>query len=280
MKKIILIILFSVYANAQDLWWFYDNDYQPETLAFQMRIINNGGTISAPTLKAVDDFVKDVATIRTKLLRVNLICGDGLTATQIPLFFNTNMSSTAEGKTKDSLISFVGADYSEANGLRCATTPKHIQTGLNPSTTATLGLNDVHIGIYIANNVAITQPVMGNANTLIYARYTDNKTYYRVNVSGDVTSSASTDSRGFWVISRLLNTTSIAYRNATQLTSNASNSVAEANTQFIVGGSLVSNGSNTLLRGYTIGTGLTPAEITLLNTAIEKFNDALGRGVQ
>lgn len=280
MKKIFLLFVLLCYliypqSFTKKVYYYFNSDMERETIAWQSRVVNNGGSVSFGTLLAVNDFVKDVASIRSKLVRVNLFCGDQLAAAQIPLFFNASGSIIPDGKTKDSLINVVAGDYTEATGLQFGAT-KVLHTGLIPNANSTIGQNDVHCSVVVANNA---QASLGDIYTgtalLLYSRYTDNKMYYRVNASTDDGAVASTNSIGFWLISRLNGTNEYAYKNGSEVHAGVKASVSESSTQFIL-----ATGMNRLFRGYTIGAGLTAGEVSLLNTAIEKFNDALSRGVQ
>lgn len=280
MKTLILFIFLSLQVFAQsELLTLFADGYLPETESFKSRVTINGGTISAATLKAVDEFVKDVSTIRTKLLRVNLICGNDTAAMKTPLFYNTNGSATPVGYASDYLVGIVPADYTQAAGLQCSTAPKLMVTGVAPNATDYIGTNDVHASIYIGSNQQTAASILGGGNTLLYPRYTNNTTLYRLNTGSSVNAGASTNSIGYWVLSRNASDSSSIFKNGTLIVKSASASATEPN-RFIIGGSDASTGGAVLVRGYTVGLYLTSSQQALLNTAIEKFNDALGRGVQ
>ena len=66
-----------------------------EAIDWHNRVVSNGGSVSPTTLKAVSDFCKsiDSAGIRDRFSRLNLFCGENLSAALVPLYRNFNTSS-------------------------------------------------------------------------------------------------------------------------------------------------------------------------------------------
>ena len=278
--KLILIILFPFLMFAQDMFLLYGDDgvgYDAETTAWETRVIANSGTVSDATLAAVDNFVLAITDIRSKLVRVNLICGDNLSSMFVPLFYNSDGSGTPVGEALDSSRKsqdYVGGDYSESTGLTGAAS-KWLQTGLTPDATAELGLNDTHFSIALGNDITTsTQYVIGTgSNFTLYPHYTGDVFYFRVNASANG-SDVSLSSVGFWLASRLVVGTEFLYKNGVEVDEHTRNSHSESSTEILLINSIAYE-----LVGYTIGKGLTPSEQLVLHNALETFNDALSRGV-
>ena len=111
----------------------------PEAADWRSRVITNGGTVSASTLKAVDTFCKAISSagLRDRFFRLNLFAGTGLSAALVPLYRGQSRTGTQFGNTTDTNNGpFVSGDYSEtgASGGLTATsnTTKYLSTGLIP----------------------------------------------------------------------------------------------------------------------------------------------------
>lgn len=120
----------------------------PEAKVWQNAVIANSGSVSASTVKAVSDFCKsiDAAGIRSKIWRLNLLCGSGLNAALVPLYRGPSRTGTQYGNTTDTNNGpFVSGDYAEtgaSGGLKSNGTSKHLDTGFEQSNIA---LSDIHL---------------------------------------------------------------------------------------------------------------------------------------
>lgn len=126
--------------------------YHPEALAWQDAVVANGGSVgtSLPAVSAFCDAI-DAAGIRSKFLRLSLVCGGNLTAARVPLYRGPSPSGTQYGNAIDTNIGpFVSGDYSEATGLQGNGNSKALNTGLTIGTLATFGAeyNNCHISVY------------------------------------------------------------------------------------------------------------------------------------
>ena len=123
-------------------------DYQTETSAWITRTEAAGGTISTATKNAVDAFVVSCkgAGIWTKFKRLNLFCGNNLTACLSPLVntYGGNMDTNYNS-------SFVSGDYAESTGLHGGS-GKSLTTGFIPNTT--LAYNYWHMASYMVSPTA------------------------------------------------------------------------------------------------------------------------------
>jgi hypothetical protein len=121
----------------------------PEAQVWRNAVIANGGTVSGSTLNAVSRFCRsiDAAGIRDKFYRLNLFCGDGLTAALVPLYRAESRTATARGNTTDTNNGpFVSADYNNtgsSSGLQGNGTSKFLDTGVNMNT---LNSDNLHLG--------------------------------------------------------------------------------------------------------------------------------------
>ena len=118
----------------------------PEAASWAARVVANGGTVGA-SLSAVSNFCKaiDSAGLRSKLLRVNLMCGGNLNAVLVPLYRATSFGGSPLGEAIDLNTNFIDAHYAENSGLVGNASNRRLNTGLNRST---LG-GTVHAGCFV-----------------------------------------------------------------------------------------------------------------------------------
>lgn len=137
--------------------------YGLDAMDWRSRVTAAGGTVSASTMKAVDDFCKSIAAagIRDRFYRLNLFCGD-FTSAFVPLFRGQSRTGEQFGSTTDTNNNFVSGDYSlsgSAAGLQGNGTTKHIATGLAQTFA---GSNDIHISMgFVPNTAAGYQCAIG-----------------------------------------------------------------------------------------------------------------------
>jgi len=128
--------------------------YHQEALAWRTAALANGGTgITASTMQAVSDFCDaiDAAGIRSKFLRLSLVCGGNLAAARTPLYRGASASGTQYGQAIDLNVGpFTSGDYSESTGLQGNGSSKAFDTGLTIGTLGTFGLtpSSVHLSVY------------------------------------------------------------------------------------------------------------------------------------
>jgi hypothetical protein len=121
------------------------------------RVLSNGGRVSKDTLKAVSDFCYriDAAGIREKFSRLNLICGDNLTAARVPLYRGLSFTGSQYGNSIDTNTNFVDGDYTERGGNGGLNAggggTKYLDTGVMPNNTnGFTGINN-HMSAYMMN---------------------------------------------------------------------------------------------------------------------------------
>ena len=256
---------------------------------WQTRVIANGGTVSAGTLTAVDTFVKAAKTngYWTKLVRINLFCGDQLAACLVPL-------KTGPGNAVDTNYNakFLAADYTEATGLKGNAVDKALKTGIVPNTHLTV--NNTHFGVYnrSASNTSAavgigTSNSAGSYMRLFPPENTGNllTDHYDTNVgAGRLSATGNNPPIGFVMGSRVAINDHRLYRRGAQVAFGSGNtggiSIAADFAVFAENTpSVPTSYTASLLAGYSIGAGLTPTEAGLYNTDMQAFQTALGRAV-
>ena len=127
--------------------------FHHEALAWRTAVQNNGGSVRATTLRAVSNFCTAIndAGIRSKFLRLNLVCGNDLAAARTPLYRGASASGTQYGSTADTNIGpFTSADFSDATGITGNGISKAFDTTLTIGTLQTAGLDqdNCHASVY------------------------------------------------------------------------------------------------------------------------------------
>lgn len=129
------------------------------------RVYANGGTVSATTASAVNQFCVDIenAGIRDRFYRLNLFCGNSdasLAAVRTPLFRGPSLTGTQYGNTIDTNNNFVTGDYAENSGLKGNGSTKSLLTGVLPSDIGT----GRHIGLSVSSDSAAGGIAIGSDN--------------------------------------------------------------------------------------------------------------------
>lgn len=256
-----------------------------DALAWASAVTAGGGTYSAGTLAAVSTFTAraKAAGYWSKLNRINLFCGNQLAAALVPL-------KVGGGAATDTAVAFVSGDYSESTGLTGDGTTKYLRTGLIPSVSLTL--NDTHLSVYnrgvtAGGGVHIGTRAGGVTFHELLAPFTTGSMIARQydDVNGRLASAVLTGPFGLMTASRTSSTSHVAYQRATSVTSAATTGGALLATEIYVfqcnnaGAPTVGAYVANPLGGYSIGAGLTQADVTAYNTHIQDFQAALGRSV-
>lgn len=247
-----------------------------DALDWASRVSAVGGSVSNSTRKAVSAFAKQCKTagIWDKIIRVNLFCGDSLTACLVPL-------KVGGGNATDTNVNYVAGDYTEATGLTGNGSSKYLRTGLIPS--ASLTLNSLHAALYNRSGLGSRGDMSaGPSDFYMNATFTDGKIYAVFGSS--IVSAVLTPPYGLLLMTRTAANALAIYQNGVSVGSNASAGGALASTEYYVSafnaGGTPSSFSTAALAGYSMGAGLTAGEVSIYNTIMEQFQDSLGRGVQ
>jgi hypothetical protein len=248
---------------------------------WQAAVIANGGTVSAGTLAAVTAFTASAKASGywTKLLRLNLFCGDQLAAALVPL-------KVGGGNATDTNVNFVGGDYAEATGLTGGAT-KYLRTGIIPSTMLTT--NSTHLSVYnragsASGGGCAVGATSGGGILILYAPTASGLAEsYQYGTGAGLVSVAVTAPYGLITGSRTAVDAHALYKGATSIGSNATALNALPIVELYVMGrnanGVLSEPTQHAIAGYSIGAGLTAGEVAAYAGHMETFQDALGRGV-
>ena len=272
----------------------------PEALAWQTRVIANGGTVSASTLAAVSNFCNAIQTagIRDRFYRLNLFAGTGLSAALVPLYRGQSLGGTQFGGATDTNSNFVSGDYVETGstgGLTGNGSTKYLSTGFVPNS---LSLGNTHLSAYANGANSNTSfacalgsfAAQGAGELALYFNQSGLSTaaYFATdNGSGFVASSVNNPTGHLLGSSNATNDRRF-FRNGTQSgstsTTNSSIALPSASDRDIFifrrssGGSAPSY-TNARLASYSIGASMNASQASAFYTAMQAFQAALSRSV-
>lgn len=257
-----------------------------DAAAWASAVTANSGTYSGSTLAAVNTKIKALkaANLWAKKACTGFLCGDQLAAALIQYKLGVWAPATN--------VNFVGGDYTEATGLTGNGSTKYLNIGLVPSVSLTA--NDTHMMIYNRSGSlpAVSVVHMGAGvspdffELIAPATSTGNIVSRQYNdVAGRLDSSASTAPVGMVVASRTATGSHVIYKNGSPFASNATNggTLSNVNTAMFVfgtsrGGTLVAPAAD-VLSAYSVGSGLSAADVANEYTIEQAFQAALGRSV-
>jgi hypothetical protein len=240
----------------------------------------NGGTVSAGTRAAAVTFIAAIkaAGIRSKILRLNLYAGNNLAACLTPIIKDAGYPFFERS------VGFVAGDYTEATGLTGnISSTKFLDPGIVPLTN--LLANDYHLGFYNrsasaqaghpcgCHNVGgteITRVLCNYSGTAYFAAWgTDRTAADAVGIGLYIGVRDATETRLYRAGTSLVsNVTLVGVRPAFPIYFHALNQFGTA-----------ANSTDRTLAGYTIGKGLTGAEVTAFTAAWQAFQTSLARQV-
>lgn len=260
----------------------------PEAADWAARVTAAGATYSGTTLTAVSKFCRsiDAAGIRSKFLRVNLFCGNSITAALIPLYRSSAYGGAVVGNASDTNNNFVSADYvetgSDTGGLKGNGTNKDLETGINP-VALSFSLSDHHISVYVKGTEAAgtSRYMLSNNNSGIGGSglgWLSSGSAERFHGPA-ATLSPSGTSQGF-IVGNVSGSTYDYFRASTSVASATGSGGSYANNQYRV---FSANGLlyslQRYIRAYSIGLGLSGDQINAYYNAMQAFQTALGRQV-
>ena len=264
----------------------------PEANAWRTAVVANGGSVSASTMRAVSKFCADIdaAGIRDRFYRLNLFAGTGLNACLVPLYRGQSRTGTQYGNATDTNNGpFVSGDYSESSGLTGNGTNQYLNTGFNVDQLP--GAADCHLSSYIrgTQDIAATRTLVGtmfNGFSDIYRLIltTSGAGTYRLYGELGKAVAVSNTSRpnangGLMLISRTSTTSLRLYDDGAFLTQNTG-STAELTSAvpiFVFARNGPAEYYNGTMAGYSIGGGMSNAEVTSFYNVMNTFQTALGR---
>jgi len=278
----------------------------PEAAAWRTAVVANGGTVSGSTLLAVSKFCADIDkyALRTRFARLNLICGDSLSAALVPLYRGPSPTGTQYGNAADGYNAFVGlgTDYAEtgsSGGLTGNGSSKYLDTTVSPD-----GINartNAHVSVYhsqpsggnqtrvwiggrdtvTASNVYLSNGIF--STSAVYGQWLGNATA-NFNTGGSQTGAAA----GHRLLSRTATNVLVNYYNAVSQTTGSTDitggisGVTASRPLFV----FASNNQGTAeqwingrILAYSIGYGMTQQQVTDFYTAMQAFQTALNRNL-
>lgn len=257
----------------------------PDAVAWKAAVAANGGTVSSTTYAAVEKFCKtiDASGLRSRFYRLNLFCGDYLAAL-VPLYRSPSAAGTKFGSATDSANNFVSSDYNEtgaSGGLAGNGSNKHLGTGFPMNTLPSV--NSGHVAVYNRNRSS-SNVFRGVGGVLVagasgFGIALDNGVY---SMWGNLVRTVDS-ANGLLVSTRTSSTLNAVFSAGSQIGSNtnaATPSASAVEATFFcerVDASTVRYFDSGRYQSYSIGTGLTAAEVTSYNAALVAFHTALSR---
>lgn len=179
-------------------------------------------------------------------------------------------------------LNFVGGWTHSSNGALPNGTNGYANTFLNPN--AILSLTSSHVSVYSRTLTVGVEVELGAFDGTSFTQLRAAANAVFGSTSSILNYTTTTDARGFWVASKRANNDREAYRNgASQTTVTTNDALAYPNLNIFLGArndsGVASVFSNKQLAFASIGSGLTDAEVSTLNTIITTFQTTLGRQV-
>ena len=273
---------------------FVSETLHHEAIGWATRVSSNGGVVSSNVIRAVSQFCADIDrnNLRDRFLRLNLFSGGNLSGALVPLYRSTAFGGTLIGNATDTNVNFVSGDFAETGstgGLKGNGTNKYLNTGLVPSTSLTLG--NTHLSAFIATApTSGTFPAMLSAQSasalfqiVSYQSSAASEAYFVENLAAGGILSAANNPTGLFLGSAVSTSDRRCYLNGSQSGTTATTSPASqlpTASMFVFANNnsgSPSVWSSARISTYSIGLGMTGAQVAAYNTALAAFRSALGR---
>lgn len=262
------------------------------------RVYFNGGTVSATTAAAVNDFCNAIAAesgLRAAILRLNLFCGNSdasLNAVRTPLYRGASLAGTQLGNTTDTNFNFVAGDYQETGsggGLKGDGSTKYLATGFNynnlTATSTHMSISGTSLETAVNDRMAMGTflNVGSGIFTLDITTGALNRGFRSSSAATTLFAHASATSESHMIGTRTADAAASVYRGGAVAASSASASSAATTNSLIPvfaatnTGNAIGQYTSARLRMYSIGNGLTAAQALAFSNAVIAFNTALGR---
>lgn len=273
----------------------------PEAQSWATRVTANGGTFTGSTLAAVSQFCRDIdaAGIRDRFYRLNLFCGENLSAALVPLYRAESSTASVRGNNTDTNTNFVSGDFNNtgsASGLSGNGSTKYLATGINGNTlTATnthlgVGLRSISDSPGYRTLIGVWNGLLTGANVRLYGvsgrRGDSSRNCLLGNFDGtQVTGRFFGDSvnNANLGVGNIVAAHPTMYRNGSASGINATGGDNYANAHDIYVFALnnantsVADHSNSRINWYSIGLTMTAAQVSSFNSALNTFNTTLSR---
>lgn len=266
------------------------------------RVYFNGGTVSLSTASAVNQFCNeiDAAGLRNKFYRLNLFCGNNLSACLVPLYRGPSLSGTQFGNTIDGNINFISSDYTEtgaSGGLIGNGTNKYLQTGISSSSWIPANSGS-HITVYkttSANSGVLVSSRLQGADSSLWQIWEfgaggngagGNVGAFVTPGTHDSLLGVTREFGGGSAPVRSFRNTAFSADNSNSSTGNTPSSTTLPFAVFARNSASSDTTSysanlytNQRLAAYSIGTHLTNNDVVAYNSIIQAFQTSLGRNV-
>jgi hypothetical protein len=240
-------------------------------------------------MNAVKAFCQTIVQqgLRDRFYRLNLFCGDGLTAALVPLYRGQSRTGTQLGGTTDTNINFVSDNYVETGatgGLTASANNRYLNTGLAPSALPSVLTG--HMSYYRSTGSqggSFTYLTMGATDAVPYRMDERSSGQFGFWGSFGSLNNAVANAGGQRIVSRNGPTSITLYSNGTSVATNATSTTPTSHSRnwfvFTSNDAGSPNASYFLgtLRSYSIGAELTAAQASSFNTAMQAFQTSLFR---
>lgn len=233
--------------------------------------------------------------VRSRIVRLNLYCGNDLASCRAPLFYES------VGGPTDYFTNFVSGDYSEGSGLTGNGSTKYVVLGPSGFSGLTFesnppfpDRNDLHYGVYNrtdGKSASLSGYVMGSSHSgvpyqsqvAMLLKYTDDYTYFRMGNLANYIQTNQATVLGFNVGVRRSNTDCSLYRNAAEVANYSPGSAQVPPYPIFVhaadADAAPSAPTARTLAGYTVGYALSTTQLANYYTLMQWFQKARGRAV-
>ena len=262
------------------------------------RVYANGGTVSSATAAAVNQFCVDLenapgGSIRDRFFRLNLFCGS-FQGAFVPLFRGPSLGGTQYGGATDTNLgspAFLVGDYNEtgvSGGLLGNGTTKYLNTAFNVDQLP--GAANCHLSSFITGTQDIASPraligTLFNGVADRYRIFLNNTTagnyllFTELGVSSQASATRANANGGLMLASRTGTTLLTLYDDAVSVGTNETSTaeVTGASPFFVFARNGPTEFYNGRMAAYSIGAGMTAAQVTAYNTAMQAFQTAMTR---
>lgn len=257
----------------------------PDAADWIRRVRAAGDDASASTLNAVSAFCDaiDAAGIRSSFARLNLFCGNSITAALVPLYTGTSLGATL-GNATDTNVNFVSGDYTESTGLKGDGTTKYLKTGVTPALLSSV--TSIHL-----SHAGRAYTLGGGTPATIIGSYDGSTTHYEIRTSSSTreTLLAGAGGNGYaatseshQVASRTATNAESVYCGGAVVSSSTTATTPATSSRDWAVFCLNLQGTYSRFNGatlwcYSIGGGLTAEQVRQFSLAVIQFNKALVR---
>lgn len=234
--------------------------------------LDKGGVATGFLLNALNQFMLDIALIRSKILRFNPLWGETFASCFIPLIVNDNGSNIPLGLALDANYSILSSQWKNIGSggafSLSVNSINYLDTGFIPNNQPLYGLNNCSFGFF--GNIIPTgwndrlDFGTGNGGETNGSQISNGEGKFSIN--GGVAAIATTIVVRPVTINRLNSSEFVLFRNGTSQVISSS-SVGKSTGSFKLGNIISGNGGKVLMGGYFIGKGLTDLEVSVFNSA-------------